>query len=173
MVLPATRRCLTCADEKPLTTEFYKQKNGKHGRNAHCRSCCSKAQQARLRTPEGKAKYTQYARNHRSKPGYAAKHKTYRDCPKGKWNAYRKDAERRDHVFQFTLERFTQLFWQKPCFYCGEVNATAGVDRLDNGLGYTEDNAVPCCYTCNIMKRTASAPEFIKKCRQIVANLPA
>lgn len=167
METPLTRVCRTCLQGKCLESEFHRAKNGKYGRLAHCKNCVKERQRVRLSTPEGRAQYNQYAKNHRSKPGYTAKHKTYRDRPQGKWRAYTKDAIRRGYAFEFTLERFIELFWQKPCFYCGEINLTAGVDRKDNTLGYTEDNSVPCCYTCNLMKLKTPMEDFLEKCRQI------
>lgn len=35
-----------------------------------------------------------------------------------------------------------------------------GLDRLDSSLGHSEDNVVPCCWTCNYMKRKLSVNEF-------------
>lgn len=34
-----------------------------------------------------------------------------------------------------------------PCTYCGDKSI--GLDRLDNKLGHTEENCVPCCLECN------------------------
>lgn len=36
-----------------------------------------------------------------------------------------------------------------------------GVDRVDNGIGYTIENVVPCCGTCNHAKSAMSVDEFI------------
>lgn len=36
----------------------------------------------------------------------------------------------------------------KPCIYCGDVYFI-GADRIDNNIGHTKLNVVPCCYTCN------------------------
>jgi len=33
------------------------------------------------------------------------------------------------------------------CYYCGE--ASQGLDRIDNSVGYTKDNVLPCCGRCN------------------------
>lgn len=167
MEIPETRICTQCLKEKNLETDFGKQSNGKYGRQSACRQCTKEILKAYRKTPKGKAKYLEYAKRHREKPGYAEKHKGYRNYPKGKWSAYKKDAQRRGYAFEFSLERFTELFWQKPCFYCGSINKTAGVDRLNNEGGYTESNSVPCCYTCNIMKLKSPVLEFIEQCKKI------
>ncbi len=35
-----------------------------------------------------------------------------------------------------------------------------GIDRLDNALGYTLDNCVPCCKRCNQAKNNMGLKEF-------------
>jgi hypothetical protein len=63
---------------------------------------------------------------------------------------------------------------QQPCYYCGTVNSNKkinrlnpagyeynGIDRIDSSKGYTIDNVVPCCKTCNIAKRDMSQEYFI------------
>ena len=56
---------------------------------------------------------------------------------------------------------------QYPCFYCGSKEKLSGIDRVDSRKGYVEDNIVPCCYTCNMMKNTIDIASFIQKARQI------
>lgn len=36
----------------------------------------------------------------------------------------------------------------KPCIYCGDTHRI-GCDRIDNTLGHTKNNVVPCCIECN------------------------
>lgn len=70
----------------------------------------------------------------------------------------------------------------KDCFYCSEppkyiknsgaksdtgVYIYNGIDRLNNKKGYNLDNCVPCCRTCNFMKRDFDFNLFIEKCRLI------
>lgn len=51
------------------------------------------------------------------------------------------------------------------CTYCPFIpnwpNKRVGIDRVDNHLGYTEDNCVPCCFTCNSAKGDKTIEEFI------------
>ncbi len=44
-----------------------------------------------------------------------------------------------------------------------------GIDRLDSNLGYTYENCVPCCSTCNRGKWELTEQEFIDHCRRVVA----
>lgn len=58
------------------------------------------------------------------------------------------------------------------CWYCGsppkiEFN---GIDRKDNTSGYTEGNCVPCCSTCNYMKKCLDHATFIKRCKHIAGD---
>jgi len=80
------------------------------------------------------------------------------------WNHYVKGAQKRGINFALPKTRFNELILQR-CFYCahkkeGEVN---GIDRLNNNEGYHEDNVVPCCEPCNIMKGSQHPQEFIDK----------
>ena len=57
--------------------------------------------------------------------------------------------------------------WQKPCYYCGSIIETVGVDRVDNNKGYTLDNVVPCCSKCNYMKNSNTEKEFLEHVEKI------
>lgn len=55
----------------------------------------------------------------------------------------------------------------KECFYCNNpLDRTTGgyfLDRLDSALGYTKENCVSCCTTCNFMKGVMSLDNFYKQ----------
>lgn len=42
-----------------------------------------------------------------------------------------------------------------------------GIDRIDNRRGYTVENCVPCCSTCNMMKKTLTEEQFLNHIKQI------
>lgn len=84
------------------------------------------------------------------------------------WNHYVKGAKKRGIPFALSKTHFQELII-KPCFYCnyhkeGEVH---GIDRVDNQKGYIEDNVVPCCETCNVLKGSQHPQEFIDKMQAI------
>ena len=54
------------------------------------------------------------------------------------------------------------------CFYCGDPSNINGLDRINNDLGYIIGNCVPCCSTCNLMKRTLGWRTFIDHVSKIV-----
>jgi hypothetical protein len=80
-------------------------------------------------------------------------------------------AKRRGYAFDLTLEQIKAIITQ-PCLYCGarpvvmkqKTYATglaiSGIDRRDNRRGYTVENAVPCCPTCNVAKAKMSEQDF-------------
>ncbi|APC25760.1 HNH endonuclease [Only Syngen Nebraska virus 5] len=86
-----------------------------------------------------------------------------------KYQDFKKGAERRNIPFDIT-EDFVGTITDKECFYCGEETTKMkrnGIDRLDNTLGYTEDNCVSCCGACNNMKRCLDANTFVERCSQV------
>jgi hypothetical protein len=86
--------------------------------------------------------------------------------------SYRWNAKQRKRDFSLTPEEFKEII-VKDCIYCGQEASTirsspdnfgefvfSGLDRVDNDKGYSVDNVVPCCNTCNLAKRDMSVQEF-------------
>ena len=46
-------------------------------------------------------------------------------------------------------------------------NKYNGIDRLDSTEGYTTDNCVSCCTTCNWMKKKMPLEKFLQKVKEI------
>lgn len=103
------------------------------------------------------------------------------------YSKYTGGARRRDLEFSLSKEAFLKLT-KESCFYCNQLPASSivnhgpnmkdrnvehskyvfnGVDRVDNTIGYIENNVVPCCKICNLMKGTASMEEFINHCKKV------
>jgi hypothetical protein len=96
-------------------------------------------------------------------------------------NNYRGDARKGKHEWHLEREYVRELIAQN-CHYCERAPENcfrrskvdkepyfySGIDRVDNNLGYTRLNAVPCCFGCNSMKGKLSASAFIARCKQIV-----
>lgn len=79
---------------------------------------------------------------------------------------YKQNGKIRGFDYELTEEQFAEIT-QKDCHYCGArpgqtINGKRnrnngdyiynGIDRIDNIRGYTIDNVVPCCGTCNRAK---------------------
>ena len=88
------------------------------------------------------------------------------------YSGYKRRADRKHLDFCLTKEEFRKIT-ESSCYYCSsepkqKMRATTnfsvytynGIDRLDNNLGYTVENCVPCCGTCNAMKLELSEKEF-------------
>lgn len=100
----------------------------------------------------------------------AAKNEVYRK--------YKHAAERRNHTFTLSKEEFFELI-MKNCHYCGGGFSRVsplprhkdfwhnGVDRVDNKLGYTKENCVPCCVICNNSKSTLPLEEWMEWLKRI------
>lgn len=93
------------------------------------------------------------------------------------YNQYKQNARRRGLSFELTTEQFLDIT-QKDCFYCGTKPSNiykptrqtersgsipytySGIDRVNNSLGYTLGNTVPCCSRCNWSKKDMTQDEF-------------
>ena len=85
------------------------------------------------------------------------------------YRRYKHSAARRNIPFQLNFNSFME-FWQQSCFYCGNPIATTGIDRLNNNLGYVIGNCVPCCGTCNMMKKNHAVEEWLQHVKRITEN---
>jgi|ERR1035437_4677476 hypothetical protein len=95
-----------------------------------------------------------------------ANNKAKWQTPKGRYSIYKHSAKSTHREFTLSMEEF-MTFWQKSCFYCGNIPLTIGLDRIDNDKGYTIENIVSCCTTCNLMRKTLSQEIFINHCKLI------
>lgn len=99
----------------------------------------------------------------------------YWEKPKRRYNKAKKSAEKRNIDFHLTLDDYAYLTTKGvPCYYeCGSVSAQSGIglDRKDNSLGYTLDNAVSCCGFCNVTKNAHITSEEMLKIVQLLKEL--
>lgn len=100
-------------------------------------------------------------------------------------HTYKANATRRNLGWGLTADEFRKLT-SMPCHYCGVAPAQTarpagktdtgsyiynGLDRKDNGRGYTPDNVVPCCKECNFIKHDRNYKEFIAWIKQVYEHL--
>jgi hypothetical protein len=59
-------------------------------------------------------------------------------------------AKHEERAFNIDEITYVELISQ-PCVYCGGMlpESGCGLDRINNNLGYTLNNVVPCCGACN------------------------
>src|SRR5574337_1096902 len=132
-----TKKCFRCKEVKDAS-QFGPDKRSLSGLRTNCYEC---------RKTEKKGKW---------------------DTLRGRFRNYASSVKRLGKarcgmVFDLTIEQFDKLTAQ-PCHYCGQFSPThsyCGVDRVDDTLGYTLANCVPCCSTCNYMKHKLSLDDFI------------
>ena len=89
------------------------------------------------------------------------------------YSSYRQCAQQRCLTFSLTRDLFDALI-QSECFYCGKQKSNThkhkrhenksydynGIDRIDPTKGYSSENVVPCCDTCNRAKLSMTLDEF-------------
>lgn len=101
--------------------------------------------------------------------GYAAGNRVLRD--------YKQRCIRENRIFNLSEDVFRSMIYSK-CHYCGREGSNTvkrgpksrllvsnynGIDRVDSSRGYVEGNCVPCCRTCNSIKRDFSVETFYEK----------
>ena len=103
------------------------------------------------------------------------------------YSHYRVQARNQGHVFELTPEEFRYITGLH-CFYCGCAPAKSskyrcrirgtrqdyvynGIDRINSAGGYTAENVVPCCSTCNRAKMALSVQDFYDWIRRVSAYL--
>ena len=96
--------------------------------------------------------------------------KQYKLSLKGKYVDYKSDAKSRKIDFNISLEEFS-TFWKKPCSYCGDNIETIGVDRINSRLGYSIDNIISCCKSCNYMKLSDDVEVWLSKMKKIIKHI--
>lgn len=103
--------------------------------------------------------------HHSLLPGVASRNSLY--------HTMQYQAKLRNHVWEIPKDAFITLT-QQPCHYCGILPKQVfkrevyngnclynGLDRVDSSKGYTLDNVVPCCGTCNKGKLAQTKEEFL------------
>ncbi len=173
-----TKKCPKCEETKNVT-EFYKSKQTKDGLKCYCKFCTKKDNNEREgRYGETRKTYRKSDKYRLIKKNYFTSNKEkiltsnalWRQTFKGKLLSYKRAAKKRDIEWLLTDEDF-KLFWQQPCYYCGDVIETIGIDRIDNNKGYEISNCTPCCSVCNTMKMSMDTKEFLNKMKKILNNL--
>ena len=98
---------------------------------------------------EEKQEYSkQYREIHKKEIKEKAKIYNQKNREKVLLKNYKKSDKKKGFVCDLTEEWLKENITSKPCIYDGETE-NIGCDRIDNNLGHTKENCVPCCYVCN------------------------
>ena len=144
------KKCTYCYTIKDFK-EFHRNPCTLDKLQSQCKACCS-------------VKTKVYRSTHK------IAHNNYiRTAPRAKFNAYKAGAKQRKLPFSLSFTEFL-AFWQNPCYYCKDAIAVIGIDRINNTLGYSLNNIVPCCRICNRMKLKMTQKAFITHCEKIVRS---
>jgi len=169
-------RCRKCASKLKWKNIGYIKKNSEsHKGNKltkEAKNKISKANKGRIKSPK---ECKNISEGRKKEYGLAsAKHI---------FSRYKYNAKKRKHIFVLTIDEFIAIT-SKNCRYCGsppgnrskphdKVNGEyihSGIDRLDNKIGYTVENSVPCCTHCNYAKHTMSEDEFRRWGKRLYDN---
>lgn len=100
------------------------------------------------------------------------------------YGRYVRHARNNEREFSLTLEDAIRLF-QSNCYYCNQVPSNIvfptkpqqnnfiynGIDRMNNGEGYTHTNSISCCSKCNFIKGKINKDEFLQLVNSIYIHL--
>ena len=95
-----------------------------------------------------------------------------------------KAGAKRKHIDWALSDDEVMRLMKQNCYYCGTIPTPSknkrylagslngdfpsnGLDRVDSQRGYTSDNVVPCCSSCNFMKRAMTISKFKQKVSKI------
>lgn len=149
------KTCSQCKQSLPETEFRFKDKLKKY-RTSFCKSCY------KIYKNEWNKKHPNYSKEQGQK-----RYNEYK--LKDRYNYYKRNARRKNRVFELSLEDFDYTTAQ-PCLYCNGFSSGktfCGIDRLDNTQGYTFFNSVPCCKYCNKMKLDKTHEEFLDHIHKI------
>lgn len=98
---------------------------------------------------------------------------SYQKTVKGRYNFSKQKTKKQNKEFTLTLEQYEQLL-SKPCHYDGVSlfgEYGVGLDRIDNKKGYTLENVLPCCGTCNKIRGDNLTVEEMKAVAKLLKDI--
>lgn len=153
------KECSKCKIEKPATSEyFHRDKSRKDGLTYICKECRNEEKS-----------HSEYMKNYReeNRDYYTEYHVTYHlENPEVRRLSYQR---RRDRMAQLphtlTVEEWEETleYFDYSCAYCGVSDDNIGKEHIIpvvKGGGYTQDNIIPACRSCNAKKHTRDLEEW-------------
>jgi hypothetical protein len=169
-------KCTKC--NKKGAKRFYKIKqicgscfNKNTEKNRIKKECkyCKKNKICRYAGPCCATCYSKYLnKNYYDKTLERNKSRSY--LSSNRFSCAKSEAKRRKIRWSIDLEDYNKLI-NLPCHYCNSQNKSTGtgLDRIinDKNIGYTKENVLPCCGSCNQIRGdhlTVEEMEFVIKC---------
>ncbi len=141
------RKCYLCKKILELNSNNFKRnKSSSYGFDYECKKCANI--------------------KNKTLPSYQRNIKRRQTDKKYRYWIYQYNSKLRNKSWNLTFEDFESL-WQKSCYYCGSKIESIGIDRIDNKIGYQNNNIIPCCAKCNRMKGQLLQSDFIKHCNKV------
>lgn len=122
-------KCYMCKEYK-TEKEFYKNRSNSNGLESCCKEC-------------SRIKDRKYRETHPEKI------KSYRE--RNLIRSYRFSDKKKGFKCDLTVEWLKHNITSKPCIYCNST-IQIGCDRINNSIGHTIDNVIPCCKVCNFIR---------------------
>lgn len=163
--------CTTCKESKS-TRNFSKCAASKDGLKNQCKECIAIATKKYLEENKELVKGRKKKYYEDNKETVLKKHQIYRlnnlekqrerdrlrdPLPERRFAKGKYAAAQRNLDWTLSLEEFTVLC-KLPCYYCNNkigdrsTSTYAALDRIDNKIGYTKENVLPCCSSCNYIR---------------------
>jgi hypothetical protein len=168
MIAEATKVCRDCGQELPLS-QFYRCSKGGQGVASYCKPCANKR-----KTANRQARLQHYRAYHRD---YKSRRRKSRP-EKALFSETKHQASRRNLFFSLTPEWFSRRILANRCELTGlefeygrKSLRRPSPDRIDNSLGYTDDNTRLICWGLNALKSHHSEAEFIAFLQDVQAGL--
>lgn len=100
----------------------------------------------------------------------AASMAAWKKTAKGRVSMYRFKDRAKGREFDLTEAWWEANIFEGCCFYCGHTE-DLGADRLDNSIGHTQANCVPCCEICNRARNTLLSVDEMKILGETIAKI--
>ena len=159
--------CNKCGLSKILS-EYHSSKTCKYSVRNTCKECRKIERKEYKLRPDVLAASKKYYQD--NKDSFRERMNNHYHTLNGQYHQYKKRAKKANLLFEFS-ENECLLFYNTNCYYCGDKIKGIGIDRLDNSIGYTKNNCVPCCSTCNFMKHVLNIEEFKQHLLKIINHL--
>lgn len=85
-------------------------------------------------------------------------------------SAYRCKDKKKGRATDLTVEFLLHNIISQPCSYCGDTQ-NVGCDRKDNTKGHTQDNVIPACYTCNIVRHNLFSEDEMRLLGEVIREI--
>lgn len=159
--------CNKCNTAKDLS-KFNKDRTKKDGHEYTCKECKKiyllgfkeelsiRKRKYRLKNKESiKIKSKNYYINNREKMLIST---------------YYKNDKLKNLNCDLTEEWLKENITNKECYYCGDTK-NLGCDRIDNTIGHTKNNCIPCCPICNRVRLNIFSVNEMKKIGSLIKEI--